>query len=336
MTSGSRKYPTWGDFLKKQRAKHYRSAREFCSRVDVGISYPQYSRYEAGDQLPNLDQALKLCRLLEIPVQEGLLEWSRAQVSDTELRDEVSTFLDQVRSKMAPAVPTSSSAVRDAIVNEPGTPYAKAAGEGGIFSARSGLNDVMVFNRAHMKLFMSNRAYRDIFTYVNSFSPEWIASDEVARAVGVRTEEVDGMLQELSDLGILLLAGGKCRASKRVFYFPDDPDFFELRNENLRYNSEAIMKRLSFETLKERKGYRGLVTRELTAEQLEAVIKGIEALVDRVLALPESRNPDRIYSLSVLLGERFCRSELIREMEAAQGASSRSLPSPAPAPEVQL
>lgn len=336
MSATGRKYPTWGDFLKKKRAQLYRSAREFCSKVEVGISYPQYSRYEAGDQLPNLDQALKLCRLLQIPIQEGLLEWSRAQISEEELRSEVTAFLDQVRSRKAGAVAESSSASRDAqsLFDEAGSPMSEAARSHGIFSAKSGLDQVMVFNRAHMKLFQSDKTYRDIFTYVNSFSPEWISSEEIAKAVGQNEEKVEPMLQDLSDLGVLLLAGGKCRASKRVFYYPDDPDFFDLRNENIRYNSDAVLERISHEDLKNRKAYRGLVTRELTEEQLDQVISAIERIVDRVLSLPESKNPDRIYSMGVLLGERFCRSEVVGKdvTESEPTGASAAVPAAAKEP----
>src|SRR6476661_2541186 len=95
-----RRYESWGDFLKKRREERYRSAREFCSKVKVGISYPQYSRYEAGDQLPNLEQALELCRLLGVPALEGLMEWNRAQmagdVAQAALRD-IELLLERIR-----------------------------------------------------------------------------------------------------------------------------------------------------------------------------------------------------------------------------------------------
>ncbi|OFZ69939.1 MAG: hypothetical protein A3K03_06785, partial [Bdellovibrionales bacterium RIFOXYD1_FULL_44_7] len=94
----TRKYESWGNFLKKNREGHFRSAREFCARVKIGISYPQYSRYEAGEQLPNLEQALQLCKLLDIPLLEGLLEWCRAQVSESNHREEVNSLIDQIHS----------------------------------------------------------------------------------------------------------------------------------------------------------------------------------------------------------------------------------------------
>ncbi len=53
-------YQSWGGFLKSMREKRFRSAREFCSQVPMGIHYPQYSRYESGAQLPSLEQALAL------------------------------------------------------------------------------------------------------------------------------------------------------------------------------------------------------------------------------------------------------------------------------------
>ncbi|MGZ6371549.1 MAG: helix-turn-helix domain-containing protein, partial [Bdellovibrionota bacterium] len=82
-------YRLWAKFLKTHRELHFRSAREFCAKLPVGISYPQYSRYESGDQLPPLEQALGLARLLKIPTAETLLEWSRAQVEDPQSRLEL-------------------------------------------------------------------------------------------------------------------------------------------------------------------------------------------------------------------------------------------------------
>jgi hypothetical protein len=38
------KFKNLGIFLKKNREKVYRSAREFCQKIKLEVSYPQYSR----------------------------------------------------------------------------------------------------------------------------------------------------------------------------------------------------------------------------------------------------------------------------------------------------
>jgi transcriptional regulator with XRE-family HTH domain len=301
----ARKYESWGEFLKTRREAKFRSAREFCSKVQVGISYPQYSRYEAGDQLPHLEQAIELFKLLEVPVLEGLLEWSRAQISDTSARGEVEGLLGRVRKGLPEpaeeAAEQAAEVTREEQVN-------KAVSGIGVFTTQTiSLDDIIVFNRSHLRLFSSDPAYRDIFTYINSYAPEWISEEEIAEALGMAVKRAQEMLEQLSDLGVILLAGGKCRASKRNFYFPDDPDFFHLRNLNLTHNATAIMRKLGHEDLTQRRAYRGLITRELTAEQLDRVISRLDETVSSVVGMPETPNPEKIFSLCVLLGERFTR-----------------------------
>src|SRR5687767_453634 len=149
--TSKRKYPSWGDFLKTQRSRRYRSAREFCSKVDVGISYPQYSRYEAGEQLPNLDQALRLCRLLGITPLEGTLEWCLAQIGEAETAAEFSKFLGQIRpGASAPAAPAAGP---EAILKSDGQADKSSVP---LFGRDSELNDVFTFNRVHKKLFESD------------------------------------------------------------------------------------------------------------------------------------------------------------------------------------
>ena len=74
------RYSCWGEFLKSKRRTHFRSARDFCAQKQIGISYPQYSRYEAGHQLPSLLQAMEMFRHLDVTPAEGMLEWCRAQL----------------------------------------------------------------------------------------------------------------------------------------------------------------------------------------------------------------------------------------------------------------
>jgi hypothetical protein len=158
-----------------------------------------------------------------------------------------------------------------------------------------------------LSLFSSDPLYRDVFTYINSFTPEWITAGEISRALDVPHKKMNEMLDRLSDLGVVLLAGGKCRVSKRNFYFPDDTDFFELRNQNIIHNMSSILKRLNHRDLVARQAFRGLVTRELTSEQLGFIINKIEELINGMVGMPEIECPERIYSFCVLIGERFAR-----------------------------
>lgn len=302
-----RKYASWGEFLKRFRERGFRSAREFCTRMEVGISYPQYSRYEAGEQLPPLEQALDLCRKLGASRLEGLLEWNLAQLPETELRTDVLTLLKRVQE--------GGGAVN--ALMQPLSPKLSPHGGAGASLLSSGvveLDDVIVFNRSHLKLFSSDPAYRDLFTYINSFSPEWVSLDELSQALSLPLKRIHKMLDDLRDLGAVVVMEGACRASKRVFYFPDDADFFPLRNMNFEHNVNTIMGKVTHDDLAARRAYRGLVTRELTAKQLDALLSDIESLMLKVVDNPESSSPDKIYSFCTLVGERFARPASYRTL----------------------
>jgi hypothetical protein len=288
----SPRYPTWGDFLKRHRKVRFRSAREFCAGKDIGISYPQYSRYESGEQLPSLEQAIEIYRHLDIPALEGVLEWTRAQAPGAAVREELEGLIARIR---------GGEGLKDVPASVP------VPTEGPTRTPRISLDEVIVFNRSHLRLFMSDARYRDIFTLVNSFSPRPLEIGEVAESLGLTHERTREMTMNLVNLGVIEMEDGKCRSSKRTFYFPDDPDFFELRNLNLTHNASAILSKLQHSHLSDRRAYRGLITRELTAPQLEQVIARMEELISTVAHMPETDHPERIYSICLLAGQRFTR-----------------------------
>jgi hypothetical protein len=191
---------------------------------------------------------------------------------------------------------------------------------------------VIVFNRSHLRLFASDPLYRDIFTYINSFAPDWIANEEIAEALGIEPARARSMIAQLADLGVIVCAAGRSRAAKRNFYYPDDLDFFALRNENFLRNAERVLKRLSHEELEGRRAYRGLITRELTAEQMDELVARADDLIRAVASLPESDRPERIYSLCVLAGESFRRPAVREGVPAlpARPIQTSSLDSPQP------
>jgi len=186
---------------------------------------------------------------------------------------------------------------------------------GGEVSRTTGvsLDDVIVLNRSHLRLLCSKEpAYRDIFTYVYVYAPDWITPEEVAVAFEIPIESVRGFFKELVELGVLMEQDGLVRPSKTNCYFPDDADFYELRNLNFTHNVNQIMKRLTFEDLKAGAAYRNLITRELSPRQIRSVIEGIEGLFRNVVGLAERPEPGAVHSLCVVLGERFARVRTAR------------------------
>lgn len=323
-----RKYPDWGRFLKKYRADRYRSAREFCSRVDVGISYPQYSRYEAGDQLPNLEQALRLFELLNIPALEGVLEWCLAQARSGESRSASgATLLREALNSYRASSEGRGDEGRS--LKQPGNTLTHPADVAMFPKVGSiPLDDLIVFNQSHLSVFQSDAVYRDLFTYVNAYAPDWITVQELASAVNRSIEQVRAMMKKLCEMGVVTAneaVADQFQAAKKNFYFPDDSAFFPLRNRNVSHDVSKILEGLTHADLSQRRAFRGVVTRELTQSQVESVLQVLDRLTSYVVGLPETEHPDKIYSLCLVLGSRFDRSQVLgRSGKVRPGLTSSS------------
>ena len=311
-------YREWGLFLKDRREARYRSAREFCARVDLGISYPQNSRYETGAQLPSLQQAVRIAGELGVPMLECVLEWSRAQVRDARTRAELESLVASRREERAVKSPVGSSS--------PNPSKGGAAGSGNFSGTLSEDEDlpsfqdsVVVFSQPHLRLFSSDPIYRDLFTYLHIFCADQMrTASQIAIDLGLRTEVAVQMLEKLADLGVIVAmseevqnAAGFTEArqygpTSRAYYFPDDANFFALRNMNLQYNIKSILEKVRFEDISRRRAYRGLLTRGFSPQQVKWIHEKLEALLDEVLKLPpQPTEPTLAYSLCLLFGERF-------------------------------
>lgn len=281
------KYGSFAGFLRSKREAKYRSAREFCARVKVQVSYPQYSRYEAGEQLPSLSQALTLADALGVDTLEMALEWNLAQIEGSgqkAVREQIQGLLQTIRTGHLPAPSTSTAA------------------------SSIPLDDVIVFNRSHRDLFLKDPAYRDVFTFVNAFGAfEKITFEQIAKALDLPLKKISALVEHLTALGVVLREDGAVRAAKRNLYFPDDTDFFELRQRNIRHDLDKILGRITHADLFEKRAMRTLLTRELTASQAGWVMGQLESLLGNIMDLPEDPQARSIYSVCTVVGERFSR-----------------------------
>ena len=276
------KYSRFSTFLRFKREEKYRSARDFCARVKIDVSYPQYSRYETGEQLPSLSQALAIGNALEIRTLETLLEWNLAQVEDSDASKQVAGLLAQVKS--------GAGVTSGPEANAPAVP----------------LDEVIVFNRSHRELFLKDPAYRDIFTFVNAFaSPRSTNAKEISESLDIPRKKLTPMMENLVNLGVVLQEGDQYLAAKRNFYFPDDQDFFELRHLNMKHNLDCLLNSIQLKDLTHRRAFRNLITRELTSAQAVWAAHQMEALLGKIVDLPEDPTAKTIYSVCVVFGERF-------------------------------
>lgn len=279
MIENERQYSLFAQVLRQHRSIKYRSARAFLSTSNLDLSYPQYSRYESGDQLPTLPQAMAIFKLLGVALQEWLLLWCQAQVEGKENRDAIEAL--KVGQKASSSNVTSD---RQPVSN---------------------IDRALVFNRAHLQLFQSDLRYRDIFTYVNACAPIPVGLNEVTRALGISREEADLMCRKLGESGVILYEEGELKVGKQLFYFPDDEDFFQLRNSNVIHNVQSVLSRVSFPDLRTRRAFRTVATRELSKDQAAEVTWALERLAHQMLGMPEVEDASDIYSMSLVFGPRF-------------------------------
>lgn len=239
---------------------------------------------------------------LSIPLMEGMGEWCRAQTSNVTAHDEIDQFL-LLQKQLDESVPDSEKTVLERPPVD--QPILKAP-------TQSVLDDTMVFNRSHLKLFLSDPLYRDIFAFANSAVknelPDWLSIREIADTFHISYDRAVEMVQKLDDLGVLEISETDpsiCRCAKYFYYFPDDKSFYELRNQNFSQNVNSIMNQMSLEMLHQKRGYRGLVTKALTESQVISLTEHIEKLVSDITMIPTQEKNSAIYSTCILLGKRF-------------------------------
>lgn len=332
MKMDQRPYRNWGAWLKRKRELKYRSAREFCAHFSLKISYPQYSRYESGDQLPSAAQLVALCSTLGVEPVAALLEWCQAQVDDADVWEKIGALIPLVGplqrgeavSFKAPEIPvevappSSQEGFQEfkQVVDQSEQARARALEEAKqLTKAESALLGVtLVFGRIHRDLFESDPRYRDVFTYVNACPESGVTTDDLVRDLSLDLATSFRMAENLVRLGVLAVDRGSGRtvykASKKFFYFPDDEEFFDLRNKNLRHNLESVLSAKSFSEFQSKRGMRNLLTREWTEAQYQKIVESAEHWLVEASQMDEDSSADTIYSVGVFMGPRFKKSKI--------------------------
>lgn len=275
--------------LKKWRLLRHASARAFVLTSRLPISYPQYSRFESGKQLPTLPMALEIAQRLGVPALQMSLAWLGQWTLSREGRG-FTSLLVELRA-IEPVIKAQLGWRGAELASDPDR-------ESYVFAQEQG--------QLRQKMSRDPR-YRDLFVYINGFFPDWVAFEELARALKLPVGEVEGLLEDLAEEGIVRISGAKVRVKMRTFFFPDSEPYFEARNLNVRHNVEKLLEDISYQALEDRRGFRTVVSRVLTEQQLELIIGRLEHLVQEIAEFPEVRDPKQIYSLCLLLGERFSR-----------------------------
>jgi transcriptional regulator with XRE-family HTH domain len=315
MKMEQRTYRNWGQWLKRKRETKFRSAREFCTHIDLGISYPQYSRYESGDQLPSANQLVAICRAVETDPVEALMEWCLSQIEDQEIWVQFGQALPWVAAlrRGETVCPKPSSEEKDESKNRPSDAELEARAREEARATTKAESELLgmtlVFGKVHRELFESDPRYRDVFTYVNAYDGAGVSMDDLSRDLGIETAHAFRMAETLARLGVLVVERGVgktlYRASKKFFYFPDDEEFFDLRNKNFRHNIEGVLGGKKYAEFVKSGCMRDLLTRELTEEQYKKVRDAAEHWLVEASQMDEDPSAKTIYSIGLFMGPRF-------------------------------
>jgi hypothetical protein len=77
---------------------------------------------------------------------------------------------------------------------------------------------------------------------------------------------------------------------------------------NVARNVASVLGRIEHAEIRNKQAYRSVVTRELTAGQARDMVAALEAVVTRIVEIPETPSPQRVFSLVLVLGTRFERA----------------------------
>ena len=269
------------------------SARAFTLQKSLPLSYAQYTRLESGRQFPTLEVALQLAPALQVSALEMAMTWlqCRAQLSDladSMLSEELQAMEPVLRAQLQWRGRTQTLMRGRADPAAVADPY--------VFSGQ----------QEELRARLSQDPWiRDVFVYVNSNYPDWIQEQELADVLGISVADLTLRTALLAREGVLQSAGGRLRAKRRTYYFPDTEAFFQARNLNFSHNVSRILPTLSFGELAARRAFRSVISRVLTGDQLAQVIGRLEQLLQEMSEYPDPKEPGAIFSLCILMGERF-------------------------------
>ncbi|MEK7692119.1 MAG: hypothetical protein AAB425_13980, partial [Bdellovibrionota bacterium] len=169
------------------------------------------------------------------------------------------------------------------------------------------LDHVLVLNRKHRDILASDPNFRDVLTYIQSFKPELVSLGRVATEIGLSLLRVREMCAKLAENHLLEVIGDEARGVKQALYFPEDEDFFLLKNQSFTHNVSKILGQLSVEDLRNKRATRMLLTAALSEDDFKEVQRSLEGVVESVLSRkrPGATTDAPVYSVCVLAGRRF-------------------------------
>ena len=247
--------------IKKARKKVFKFPRTFFSSVSLSCGYTYYLQIERGEKIPSALLAVELLEALGCEIKSGLYAWVRDQ-------------LEAEEHKAMFGIPTHQ------------------------LENRKKQKESLIINRMQAKLLQKAPVYWDIITFINSYSRVFNPDTQrIANEIKLPIEEVEKILHELWEYGLIDKVEANCFTTKFWVFIPYDQEFMPLRD----YNFNRAYQR--FWTSPPETRFRTTQNCLVTATQKEQILQYIMSLLETISSIPEC-NEGVSFTLGIFASER--------------------------------
>ena len=264
-------YRELGEFLKQKRQQKFRSALEFFRQVEFSFSYSLYADFEKGVALPSIDMMLELAKYFGIPEAEAAILWAKVQMPNGTLK-QVFTF-----------VPTK---------------YTEEKKQKHIDESPD-FENTWVFGPQELKVLKKTPELWDLCLLLAQSYPEEIAFSEIHLNKGTFKDWIRSGHLTMSKKGVAL----QCQH----IYLPRTQEWDEVRRNNIKRASSDLLANISARDIQQARGYREIIHRQLSAEQIEQIVTKLKTLEAEFKTIPYSKSKDsqnQMQALILILGKR--------------------------------
>jgi|GEM_PF-2679942 len=242
----------FGALVKRERQKHYASARNFFARssLDRTCTYSYYAHIESGRATPEARIATAILKELKISLRKGLTAWARDQMPDAATK---AFFADHDE---------------------------EAAYTGEAPSVHRAVH----INRAQAKFMIANPVYWEVVLFIVSYwNRRKISAADVAKEFAMPLGKAKAILAELFEQGLVDSDDAKVFSTKEWVVIPYDKEFEALRDVNFgrAFDQFVKVKKTDAQT------FRTTITRLLSPAEHKIIESKVVALTNAILALPD-------------------------------------------------
>lgn len=271
----------FGDYIRTARSKRYPRAKDFHQDKKLSCSYSMYSFIETGRKLPAPELLLEIGIKLKLNLNELLTIWLSTQINNESYKKLLKTEIPNI------------------LLNQKIKDDDEAIGPN--------LDNTLILTRPVIEYFLSDYLAYELFLYITAGNKKISFSEIQSTFSQFTLTDLKKKINRLQKLGLIEIKDNMVGRTKEYTYTPDDEHGAKLRNLNFINSSKAIIARPLPDKIKQKKAFRTTFTRLLNETQVSYIYEHLENLVNETGKLSDSS--DKTYSLCLLFGERFERSQ---------------------------